>query len=207
MPILSETNLGNVNINRNGNIDILMISETKLDDSFPTGQFSINGVNEPIRQDRNKNCGGNLLYIREDKSTKVFFEILPIDGFYIEINLHNKKWWLLSCSHNPDEKGNIKNHLLALSTSLDIYSSQFDHFNILGDFNIEINNSEMKEFCVNYNLKSLIRTLTCYKNPETPSRIDLILTNFQRSFQSGCVVETGLSDFHKMAIAVIKSSF
>ena len=184
-----------------------MISETRLDDSFATGQFSINGFNEPIRQDRNKNCDGNLLYIREDKSTKVFIETLPIDRFYIEINLHNKKWWLLSCSYNPDEKGNIKNHLQALSTSLDIYSSQFDHFNILGDFNIEINNSEMKEFCVNYNLKSLIRTLTCYKNPETPSRIDLILTNFQRSFQSGCVVETGLSDFHKMAVAVIKSSF
>ena len=49
-----------------GNIDVLMISETKLDDSFSTGQFLINGFNGPIGQDRNKNGGGVLLYIWED---------------------------------------------------------------------------------------------------------------------------------------------
>ena len=39
------------------NIDILMISETKLDSSFPTGQFLINGYSEPFRIDR-KSQGG-----------------------------------------------------------------------------------------------------------------------------------------------------
>ena len=34
-----------------GNIDILMISETKLGNSFPTGQFLINGYSEPFRID------------------------------------------------------------------------------------------------------------------------------------------------------------
>ena len=67
-----------------------MTSKTKSDDSFPTGQFLINGFNEPIRQDRNRNGGGNLLSIREDIPKKVlFFETLPIEGFYVEINLHN----------------------------------------------------------------------------------------------------------------------
>ena len=36
-----------------------MISETKLDDSFPIGQFLIDNFSEPIRLDRNKN-GYNL---------------------------------------------------------------------------------------------------------------------------------------------------
>ena len=49
-----------------GNVDILMISETKLDDSLPIGQFLIDNFSEPIRLDRNKNGGGILLYIRED---------------------------------------------------------------------------------------------------------------------------------------------
>ena len=124
-------------------------------------------------------------------------------GFYVEINLHNN--WLLTCSYYP-QKGNIKNQLEALSTSLEIYSSQFDHFTILGDFNVEIKNSEMKGFYKNYNLKSLIRVPACFKPPETSSCTDLILTNFPRSFQSCFVVETGLSDFHKMAVAVMKSS-
>ena len=33
------------------NIDILMISETKLDQSFPTNQFMINGFSAPFRLD------------------------------------------------------------------------------------------------------------------------------------------------------------
>ena len=49
-----------------GSIDIFMISETKLDDSFPQGQFLIEGFHSPFRFDRNKIGGGILLYIRED---------------------------------------------------------------------------------------------------------------------------------------------
>ena len=37
-----------------GSIDIFMISETKLDDSFPQGQFLIDGFHSPFRFDRNK---------------------------------------------------------------------------------------------------------------------------------------------------------
>ena len=45
-------------------IDILMITETKLDDSFPASQFLIQGFCTPFRLDRNENGGGILLYIR-----------------------------------------------------------------------------------------------------------------------------------------------
>ena len=53
-----------------GSIDIFMISETKLDDSFPQGQFLIDGFHSPLRFDRNKSGGGILLYVREDIPTK-----------------------------------------------------------------------------------------------------------------------------------------
>ena len=36
-----------------GNIDILLISETKIDDSFPVGQFIIDGFSSPYRLDHN----------------------------------------------------------------------------------------------------------------------------------------------------------
>ena len=65
----------------------------------------------------------------------------------------------------------------------------------------------MKNFCNSYSLKSLIKQPTCYKNPENPSCIDLILTNKPRSFQSTCVIETGLSDFHRMTVSVLKMDF
>ena len=37
-----------------GSIDILMVSETKLDDSFPKGQFLMEGFHSPFKFDRNR---------------------------------------------------------------------------------------------------------------------------------------------------------
>ena len=47
------------------NLDILIISETKLDESFPVSQFLIPGFENPIRLDRSSSGGGIMLYIRE----------------------------------------------------------------------------------------------------------------------------------------------
>ena len=71
-----------------GNVDILMISETKLDNSFPEGQFLIEGYSKPYRIDRNCHGGGIMLYVRADIPSKLLStELLPMEGFYVEINL------------------------------------------------------------------------------------------------------------------------
>ena len=77
-----------------GNIDILMISETKLDESFPLDQFLLDGYSVPFRFDRNWNGGGILLYIREDTSSKLL-SMNKNRWFFLEINVRNKKKWLL----------------------------------------------------------------------------------------------------------------
>ena len=59
----------------------------------------------------------------------------------------------------------------------------------------------METFCEYYGLKKLIKVSTCHKNPQNPSCIDLILTNSPLSFQSSGVIETGLSDFHKIIVS------
>ena len=61
--------------------------------------------------------------------------------------------------------------------------------------------------CNTLGLKSLIKDETSYKNSENPSSIYLILTNNPRSFQNSCVIQTGLSDFHRMAVTAMKTSF
>ena len=65
----------------------------------------------------------------------------------------------------------------------------------------------MTSFCEYYNLKSIIKQRTCFKNVEKPSCVDLILTNRPKSFQSTCAIETGLSDFHRMTVSVLKMHF
>ena len=65
-----------------------MISETKLEESFPTSQFTINGFSAPFRLDRNDKGGCIILYIRDDiPSRLVSTESSQVEGFIIEINL------------------------------------------------------------------------------------------------------------------------
>ena len=80
-----------------GNIDILMISETKLDSCFPTGQFLINDYSDPFRIDRNSQGGGIMLYVGEDIPSKFLgVETSPTEGFYVEINLKKQCGFLAS---------------------------------------------------------------------------------------------------------------
>ena len=58
-------------------IDIFLISETKLDSSFPSGQFVIKVYSKIFRLDRNQNGEGLLLYVREDIPCKISKEYTP----------------------------------------------------------------------------------------------------------------------------------
>ena len=42
-------------------IDIIVLTETKLDDSYPTSQFKIEGYSKPFHHDRNTDGGGILI--------------------------------------------------------------------------------------------------------------------------------------------------
>ena len=74
-------------------------------------------------------------------------------------------------------------------------------------FNSEPSENAIIEFCKVYRLKNLVKGATCYKNPEKPSCVDLILTNRPRSFRGCHIIETGPSDFNKMTVTVMKMNF
>ena len=125
--------------------------------------------------------------------------------FFVEINLYKKKW-LINCSYNP-HKNDLRKHLDTISKSLDTYSTKYENILILGDFNACVGDEPLDTFCKSYCFTSLIKQPTCFKNPENPSCIDLILTNKPRSFQPKCFIETGLFDFHRMTLSVLKMHF
>ena len=184
------------------NVDILLICETTLDSSFPRAQFHIHGIGEPYRFGRNGKGGGILSYIRDYIPSKLIESKMTIEGLFVEINLRKKKW-LLCCSYNP-KKSLISNHLQEISKNLDLLSSEFDSYLLMGDFNAEPNEPAISHFCEICNTKNIMKEKTCFKNLENPTCIDLILTNRPRSFQDSTVVETGLSDFHKICVTVMK---
>ena len=123
-----------------------------------------------------------MLFVREYIPSKLLsVENSPTEAFFIEINLRKKKW-LLSCSYNPSRE-NIENNCETLRKSK-TYSSSYENLIIVGDFNVCVDEIFMSGFCDTFGLQSLIKDATCYKNPENPSSIDLILRRGRRGWFS-----------------------
>ena len=75
----------------NSNIDILMIWETKLDRSFPTGQFHIHDFSEPYRFHRNSNGLGIFQYIPVDIPSKLILTKMTIERDFLPKSIWEKK--------------------------------------------------------------------------------------------------------------------
>ena len=75
-----------------------------------------------------------------------------------------------------------------------------------GDFNMTETEEQLKHCLDLHSLKNLVKEPTCYKS-HTPKCIDLVLTNRNRSVQKTATVKTGLSDFHKMVVTVLTTTF
>ena len=107
------------------NLDILLITKTKIDSSFPEAQFEIDGFTTPYRVDRDCHGGRILLYIKQDIPSKLLINLKTsknLEGVFIELNFRRKKW-LVCCSYNP-QKSNITKHIDVIGKNLDLYSSR-----------------------------------------------------------------------------------
>ena len=75
-------------------LDYFVLSETKLDKSFPTAQFHIPGYEIRARKDRNK-CGSGLIeYVKKGVICKRIqkFEMLTHESVCSELTIAKKKW-------------------------------------------------------------------------------------------------------------------
>ena len=210
--------IGNLNINSipekfdqlkvliSKNIDILLvITETKLDSTFPVTQFLIEGY-KSYRLDRNKHGGGILVYVREDipsKELSKHTQPSDIEGIFLEINQRKTRWLLFACYHPPGQSDDY--FFKTVGNSLDLYFQDYSKFLLVGDFNAVETELCLSKFLNQYDSRSLGKASTCFKNPQNPSCIDLIINNSPKSFQNTESIPTGLSDFHNMVVSVLKS--
>ena len=112
-----------------------MISETKLDDLFPTAQCLLHGFSAPYRLDRNSKFGGILLYIKEDIPSSLLNSKSKTgtETISVKIDLRKRKWFL-NCSYNPN-KNLLSNHLEYLNRIMDEFSKNYENVLFLCDFN------------------------------------------------------------------------
>ena len=127
-----------------GNVDILMISETKFDESFLVCQSKIDGFNTPYRVGRDQIMCGVTLYVWEHLPAKRLSIDRTKESCFVELNLkHTKR--IISCSYNLN-RSNIYSHLDSLSRSFDLYSSRCDNYLVLGNFNESVEEDNIKTF-------------------------------------------------------------
>ena len=187
-------------------LDIMCISETKLDETFPTVQFEIEGFSKPYRRDVTSNSGGLLFYVKANLPSKLIrFYNFPneIQCFPKELNISTKKYALLSVHRPPNQ--NINFFPDKLSEALDIYSKHYENIRIFGDFNATPENNHMINFMSNQCLSNLIKGPT-FKSVNG-STIDLFLRTNTYQFQKANSFETGISDHHHLIATVLKITY
>ena len=187
-------------------IDILVVAESKLDDTFLDSQFHIPEYKVPFRKDRNK-LGGIIVFVRNDMPCKKLDVRIPEDikALFLEINLRHTKWLFCECYHPPFQ--NDAYFYQNLSYCLDLFSKKYTNFFLAGDFNSEEAETVLSEFLNSHDAKNMVKEKTCFKNMSNSSCVDLLISNKEKCFKSATIIDTGLSDFHKMVLVVLKKKF
>ena len=197
-------------------LDIVAISETKLSDEFPDGQFIIDGYCNPaqFRKDRNKHGGGLVVYVKTGIPVKRVKALEPanLEIICIEITIAKRKWLIYSF-YRSETFTKLPAFLDGLQKSVDMAINKYDNIILMGDMNVDMSNLnntstcfyDVNEFCDIFDLTNLIKKATCLTpTAKNPSLIDIILTNRPRSFKNSVTVETGLSDHHRMVLTVLR---
>ena len=184
--------------------DLFVISESKLDSTFPMNQFYIFEL-KIFRQDLNRFGGGLILYINENISCRPLNDHPTFPNLkLIAIETHqNKRRWLFIGTYKPPSQSDNA-FANRLSLIIDYYSPKYENLILIGDFNLSIENQHLDALIQAYNLNNLINKPTCFQS-NTPTCIDLILTNKKDLFKLSNTFETGISDHHKLVSTILKS--
>ena len=127
----------------------MVLTETKVDDSFTNSQFSVDGFSEPFRIERNRSGGGVMIYVRDvipsKLQTKHSFSD-HIEGLSVELNFRKCKWLLPGTYQTYHPRSLSDQYFFGnIDKALDMYS-YFDKILLKGDFNAEIHDDYLESF-------------------------------------------------------------
>lgn len=157
-------------------VDLLFVSETKLDSSFRNDLFLAPGY-KLERCDRNSRGGGIAAFIRAEIHAHRL-ESKNLENITYEVILNNSKW-AVSCVYRPP-KMSASDFFQNLTLMTDHILTKFDHFMIIGDLHYDLQcdrSRQLIDFAEIFDLHCLVKDPTCFKKNCTPSLLDVILTN------------------------------
>ena len=124
-------------------LDYFVLSETKLDDSFLSAQLYIENFEIRYRRDRDKNGGGLIEFVRKGFITKKIKEYeSKVSGTTAsEFTISKKKWFCFS-AYRPPTSTNLDLLFEELTNSLSKAVNKYDNLIVMGDFNIDLNETD-----------------------------------------------------------------
>ena len=113
------------------------------------------------------------------------------------------KWLLFGTYHPPAQ--NEQYFFNCIDKTLDTYSSS-DNVLLAENLNAEDDEPCLSSFLYQHDLYNLVKVGTCFKHSSKPKSIDLFLTTKNTHFKNTNAVCSGLSDFHKLVLTILKTS-
>ena len=119
-------------------VDILGIAETKLDQTFPDAQFTIENY-RIFRKDRNQYGGGLITYIRSDIPCRRIkdYETQAVEMLSIEVTPTRESKWIFLISYKPR---NVPNSTFTeeMGQKMDRIQVDYSKVCIIGDLNFDL---------------------------------------------------------------------
>ena len=197
---------------------VITISETKIDASFPNAQFHIDGYLYPdnFRRDRNQHGGGLITYIKKGIPHKRLVKIEPkhLEVTCIELTFGKRKWGYVAIYRPPNSS--IKAFFIDITKCLEQLTNYYDHLIITGDININTKDKTSpgyqiyENFLDTFGLTNLIKHDTCFtkrNDKHTSTSLDVFLTNVPKSFFNSHTIATGISDCHLLIGSFMKATY
>ena len=147
---------------------------------------------------------GFYLYLR--RSNPLTYHTLPhdIEEIFAKLNLRKDQGLLFESYHPLITDEYFFNRI---KKGLGIYSKFYDKYMLAGDFNARKSEPRLSYFLFEMNSKGIIKEPICFKSLSRPSSIGPVITNTSSNFQNTKAISTGLSDFNKMVVSVLKYTF
>ena len=120
-------------------LDYLVLSETKIDESFPTAQFYIKGYEVRARRDKDNYGSGLIEFVKNGFISKRLkeYETKQSESICSEFTIANRKWICLNIYRLPNPK-NMNTFLDEITTSLSKAAVEYENIIIIGNFNIDV---------------------------------------------------------------------
>ena len=86
---------------------IVVLTESKLDNTIPNNLITIPGFHEPLRRDRNRHGGGCLVYISQTLTFKQQYKLQSdyFENISVDVKVHDKVY-SINCYYRPPDTDN-----------------------------------------------------------------------------------------------------